>query len=78
MQEDVKNELAARKVFVQGCDNNGRGIIVLLAARHSKSNRDLDETKRFICYSLEQQIQLHNLARNPVGKGVGIFDMRGT
>ncbi|CAL8470169.1 g9711 [Coccomyxa elongata] len=76
-EEDVKNELAARKVFVQGCDNSGRGIIVLLAARHSKSTRDLDETKRFICYSLEQQIQLHDLTRNPVGKGVGIFDMRG-
>lgn len=69
--------MAAKKVFIQGCDKYGRGIILLLAARHSKSSRDLEETKRFICYSLEQQCALHDLQRNPEGKGVGIFDMRG-
>lgn len=78
LQEEIKNELAVKKVFLQGCDNAGRGIILLLAARHSKSTRDLDETKRFICYCLEQQCQLHDPLRNPDGKGVGIFDMRGT
>ncbi len=77
LQEEIKNELAAQKVFVQGCDKFGRGIIILLTARHSKSTRDLDETKRLICYSLEQQIQLHDAVRNPDGKGIGIFDMRG-
>lgn len=77
LQEEIKNELAAQKVFVQGCDNAGRGIILLLAARHSKTTRDLDETKRFICYCLEQQCQLHDPQLNPDGKGVGIFDMRG-
>ncbi|KAK9915876.1 hypothetical protein WJX75_005565 [Coccomyxa subellipsoidea] len=76
-EEEIKNELAAQKVFVQGCDNAGRGIILLLAARHSKTTRDLDETKRFICYCLEQQCQLHDPQLNPDGKGVGIFDMRG-
>ncbi|EIE25944.1 CRAL/TRIO domain-containing protein [Coccomyxa subellipsoidea C-169] len=76
-EEEIKNELAAQKVFVQGCDKFGRGIIILLTARHSKSTRDLDETKRLICYSLEQQIQLHDAVRNPDGKGIGIFDMRG-
>lgn len=76
-QDRIQNELATKKVFVQGCDIHGRGIILLLVARHSKSMRDLEETKRLICYSLDTSIKFHDLQRNPDGKGIGIFDLRG-
>jgi hypothetical protein len=77
LQEEIRSELETRKVFVQGCDKHGRAIIYLMASRHSRSSRDLEETKRLICYSLDTQIEFHDLQRNPDGKGVGIFDMRG-
>ena len=39
--------------------------------------RKLEETKRCICYTLDTLIRLHDLKRNPQGKCVGIFDLRG-
>jgi hypothetical protein len=77
VQDEIKNELAAQKVFLQGPDRHGRGVIILKASRHSRSKRDLEENKRLICYSLDNQTKLHDLRINPDGKGVGIFDLRG-
>ena len=77
MQDEIKNELAAQKVFLQGVDKHGRGVLVLKGARHSRSKRDLEELKRFICYSLDNNIKQHDLRFNPEGKGVAIFDLRG-
>ena len=78
LQDDFKNELAAQKVFLQGPDKHGRGVIILKVSRHSKTKRDLEETKRLICHTLDHQIKLHDLRLNPDAKGVGIFDLRGT
>ncbi len=64
-------------MFLQGPDKHGRGVIILKASRHSKSKRDLEETKRCICYTLDHQIKLHDLRLNPDAKGLGIFDLRG-
>ena len=78
LQDDFKNELAAQKVFLQGPDKHGRGVIILKVSRHSKTKRDLEETKRLICHTLDHQVKLHDLRLNPDAKGVGIFDLRGT
>ncbi|CAL5218691.1 g400 [Coccomyxa viridis] len=75
-EDEFRNELAAQKVFLQGPDKHGRGVIILKASRHSKSKRDLEETKRCICYTLDHQIKLHDLRLNPDAKGFGIFDLR--
>lgn len=64
-------------MFLQGPDKHGRGVIILKASRHSKTNRDLEENKRLICHTLDYQIKLHDLRLNPDAKGVGIFDLRG-
>lgn len=73
----MKAELAAQKCFLQGPDKHGRGVIILKASRHSKTKRNLEETKRLICYALDNQYKLHDLRLNPAAKGVGIFDLRG-
>ena len=65
-------------MFLQGPDKHGRGVIILKTSRHSKTKRDLEETKRCICYTLDHQIRLHDLRLNPDAKGLGIFDLRGT
>ena len=77
MQDEIKHELAAQKVSLQGPDKHGRGVLILKGARHSKSKRDLEELKRFICYCLDNVIKQHDLRLNPEGKGVAIFDLRG-
>ncbi|CAK0773230.1 hypothetical protein CVIRNUC_004043 [Coccomyxa viridis] len=75
-EDEIKHELAAQKVFLQGPDKHGRGVLILKGARHSKSKRDLEELKRFICYCLDNVIKQHDLRLNPEGKGVAIFDLR--
>ena len=39
--------------------------------------RKLEESKKAICFTLDVLIRMHDLERNPQGKGVGIFDLRG-
>lgn len=48
----VKNELEAEKVFLQGNDKNGRPVVVILAAKHDANKRKFDEFKRKISFVL--------------------------
>ncbi|XP_024381033.1 uncharacterized protein [Physcomitrium patens] len=52
-QEEIKNELDAEKVFLQGSDIKGRPIVVLMAAKHEASKRNFDEFKRFCVFSFD-------------------------
>lgn len=53
MQSEVQNELDADKVYLQGRDKQGRPCIVVTAANHIVSQRNVDECKRCICYALD-------------------------
>ncbi len=52
----VKNELEAKKVFLQGCDKVGRSIAVILACKHDAYKRNYEEFKRkyvdYLCLGL--------------------------
>lgn len=56
--------------FAQSC-------VLWLGRLHSKAVRDLDETKRFICYTLDAALRSNDIKRNPEGKICSIFDLRG-
>ena len=45
--------------------------------RHRKSTRVLDKTKGLIAYCLDNCIKAIDTDRNPTGKTVAIFDLRG-
>ena len=77
LQGEVANELAARKCFLQGCDNEGHPVLVVWAARHDMGNRDIDETKRFICYCLDNTIAASDFCKNPGGQIKCLFDLSG-
>lgn len=77
MQSEVEEELAAEKVFLQGCDKFGRRILVLRVSKHSVSVRKIEQTMRNLCYSLDKAIALADAEKNPEGKIAGIFDLRG-
>ncbi|CAL8470218.1 g9760 [Coccomyxa elongata] len=77
LEGEVVNELAARKCFLQGCDNEGHPVLVVWAARHDMGNRDIDETKRFICYCLDNTIAASDFRKNPGGQIKCLFDLSG-
>lgn len=75
--DDIQNELAAEKVFLQGCDQGGRPVLIVLGARHVIRQRDLAETKRLITYALEAAISIADTSRNPLGQILCLFDLSG-
>ena len=78
MQDEIVRELAAEKAFLQGCDKEGHPVLVVWAARHDMGNRSIEETKRFICYCLDNTIAAADTRRNPRGQILCLFDLSGT
>lgn len=76
-QAEILPELEADKTFLQGCDLSGRPLTVCVIKNHNKSKRVLEQTKRYIAYSLDSCVHAVDLERNPSGKTCAIFDLRG-
>ena len=76
-QEEIANELAVNKGQICGLDNQGRPLLLVIGKLHSRSKRDFDETKRYMCYCLDALLRTCDLKRNPTGKMVSIMDLRG-
>ncbi len=76
MQSEVPLELAAKKVFLQGFDHVGRPVVVIWASRHAMGH--LEESKRFICYVLDNATAAAELRQNPLGQILVLFDLSGT
>lgn len=76
-QEEIPNELASNKGHVCGLDHQGRPLILVIGKLHSRSKRDFEESKRFMCYCLDASLKTCDPIRNPTGKMVGIMDLRG-
>ncbi|PIA32846.1 hypothetical protein AQUCO_04300047v1 [Aquilegia coerulea] len=55
-ESEISNELAQKKVFLQGHDKEGRPIEVVFGAKHfpNKTKGGLEEFKRFVVYALEK------------------------
>ena len=77
VQAEVAHELAARKCFLQGCDAQGHPVLVVWAARHDMGDRRMEETKRFICYCLDNTIAAADATRNPGAQIKCLFDLSG-
>ena len=75
MQDTVQNELASEKVFVQGCDNHGRPMFIVFAKQQEQGRPE--ETKRFICYTLDNVIAMADSQTNELGQFLCLFDLAG-
>ncbi|KAL6638676.1 hypothetical protein ACP70R_023787 [Stipagrostis hirtigluma subsp. patula] len=73
-EEEVANELAQDKLYLQGLDKLGRPIIYAFPARHDPKKRDLDELKRYVTYVLDKTV-----SRLPEDqeKFVAVVDLKG-
>jgi len=76
-QSEVKGEIASGKVFIQGVDKAERPCMYVIAAKHLTAERDVEQCKRFICYSLDRAIEQIDPQKNPMGSITIIFDLRG-
>ena len=75
VQDQVRNELASGKVFLQGGDVQGRTVFVVLAKQQEMGRPE--ETKRFICYTLDNAIAAADPDRNELGQFLCLFDLSG-
>ncbi|XP_077212301.1 uncharacterized protein LOC143847379 [Tasmannia lanceolata] len=51
---EIQNQLAHKKVYMQGFDKKGRRISVAFGAKHIYFKRDIEEVKRFVVYVLDK------------------------
>ncbi|KQK12099.1 phosphatidylinositol transfer protein 3 [Brachypodium distachyon] len=72
--DEVRNELAQEKLYMQGHDKEGRPMVYVIGARHLPSRRDLDEFKRFVAYVIDR-----TCTRLPAGqeKFAAVADLKG-
>ncbi|XP_037438816.1 phosphatidylinositol transfer protein 3-like [Triticum dicoccoides] len=72
--EEVRGEIAKKRVDMQGFDCLGRPMAYIYGARHFPARRDLDGFKRYVAYVLDKIC-----TRLPVGqeKFAAVIDLRG-
>ena len=63
-------------MLLQGNDRHGRPVMVVYAARHDMHSRDPEETKRFICYVLDNVCAMA-APENQFGQFLCLFDLAG-
>ena len=73
----MQQELESQKVFLQGCDEYGRAVVVVLANRHYTRSRNFEETLRFIVYTLDAAVLASDLSKNPDAHLLVLFDLSG-
>ena len=74
-EDSIASELACDKAFLQPNTSTGVPVVLFKASRHDMGKRDLDETKRLICYILDNSLAAADLDANPAGKMVCLFDL---
>ncbi len=57
--------------------SQGRPVLIVLAARHDMSLRNLSETEQLIVYTLDNTAAAADLTLNPVGQFLCLFDLSG-
>lgn len=77
VQDSIRHELVADKVFLQGNDRLGRPVLVVMASRHDMHHRDPEETKRLICYTLDNTGLAVDPEVNASGQFLCLFDLAG-
>ncbi|GAQ78403.1 hypothetical protein KFL_000120490 [Klebsormidium nitens] len=72
--EDIPNELAAEKLYLQGFDKLGRPLSLTMVRKHDAAKRNLEEFQRLLVYGSDKAI-----ARMPPGveQFVGLLDLTG-
>eukprot|EP00775_Hariotina_reticulata_P003639 gene3639-3900_t len=76
----IQDALKDEKVFLQGCDKQGRGFTIIRVSRHAPKadkQRNLKPDKLFVCYIMNAVMAVCNKEINPRQRLVSMFDMTG-
>jgi hypothetical protein len=71
----VAADIAQQKIFMQGRDRHGRGVIILQARKHKLTDNHTQQ--RYITYVIDGAVAASDTARNPDDKCVCIFELSG-
>lgn len=71
----MANELGSNKLFLQGVDKKGRGVIVVLARNHSAWTRDISELERVSVYCIDALLDAADPSTNRDRVMTFIFDL---
>lgn len=72
--EFIRKEVEKRKLVVAGHDKKGRPLVTIYARRHNKDDRDLEQVRQYMIYSLERALQTSNPEEQ---KMTILFDLTG-
>ncbi|KAL0342201.1 UNVERIFIED_CONTAM: hypothetical protein Scaly_1882700 [Sesamum calycinum] len=53
-ESEIRDEIAQKKMFMQGRDKQGRPIAVVFASRHFAAKGGVDEFRRFLVFALDR------------------------
>lgn len=56
-EESIQKELSSRKGYIGGKDHTGKPVVFVFARRHSAYDRDINEIRNFIIYTLERVLK---------------------
>ncbi|CAD7695511.1 unnamed protein product [Ostreobium quekettii] len=76
-EEEISGELAAKKAYLQGCDDKGRPLIIFMGSKHTLADRNVDETQRLICYTMDNAGLMSDSSEGGDGKVYCLFDLTG-
>eukprot|EP00803_Ostreobium_quekettii_P009804 evm.model.scf_52.20 EVM.evm.TU.scf_52.20 scf_52:164140-164964(-) len=77
LESQIKNELGSEKLFMQGLDAKGRGVVVFVGKNHKAWKRVIDELERAAVYVIDELIASADPGRNPDRTMTFIFDLSG-
>lgn len=76
-ESEVSGEEAMQKAFLPGMNKLGQPTIYVIARKHDANGQNLEECKRYMCYSLDRAFEQANRDLNPDCKVCIIFNLRG-
>jgi hypothetical protein len=72
-EDDVREEINKRKIWVKNTDKNGRPIIWIVAARHDSADRDINVMRKFIIWTIRETVKANHIDQDE--RMVLIFDL---
>jgi uncharacterized protein YeeX (DUF496 family) len=70
--EDIPHEHPSRKCIIEGYDFKGRPVTSIIARRHNKDARDVEEIKKYIIHTLESAMKM---TKDDEERMVVLFDL---
>ena len=76
-ETSITEELAAKKIFLQGLDHHGCAVLLFLVSRHAANSHNGDLTLRLLAYAIDAACTAADITRNSTRMVTCVFDLSG-